>query len=178
MRGACFAVIEFGMLHARARTHALHVAGHDVGTGAHGILVAQCAIKHVADDFHVAVAMFAEATTCRHAILVDHAQRSPMHVLVIVVTGEGKAVPGIQPAVVGMATFAGRSQGDHLVLLNLWSAQNDRITYVDKDCLHSLFVPYMELYRIQLQACPTPATQFAAVASFGTYRSQPPASAL
>jgi hypothetical protein len=75
--------------------------------------VAQRTFQHVADDFHVAVAVFAEAAAGGHAILVDHAQRTPVDVLVVEIAREGEAVPRVQPAVVGVAASGGGAQGDH-----------------------------------------------------------------
>ena len=37
-------------------------------------------------------------------IVIDYAQRAKLDMLGIVVVGEGKAVPGIQPAVIGMTS--------------------------------------------------------------------------
>ena len=73
----------------------------------------QLARQHVADDLHVAVAVVAEARAGGDAVLVDHAQVAEAHVLRIVVAGEGKAVEGLQPAVVGMAAFLGLAKRQH-----------------------------------------------------------------
>src|SRR3546814_9453215 len=59
------------------------------------------------------MAMGAETLARLHAILVDHSQRPPMHVLGVVVVGEREAVPGVEPAVIGVATFMCGTQGDH-----------------------------------------------------------------
>src|SRR5690606_41341890 len=70
-------------------------------------------LETVAGDIRVAVAMGTETLAAGDAVLVDHPQRAPVHVPGIEVVGEGEAVPGIQPAMVGVATLGGRSQGDH-----------------------------------------------------------------
>src|SRR5882724_7570626 len=102
--------------HARTGAHALHIAGPDHRTGAHAVLVFQFAVEHVADDFHVAVRMLAEALSRGNAVFVDHAQRAVSHVLRIVVTGEGERVEALQPAVVGKSALVAFSQGVHLNL--------------------------------------------------------------
>lgn len=95
------------MGHATTGTHALNFARDDRRAMANGILVRQSTLDHVTDDLHVAMAVGAEALAWLHTILVDHAQRAPVHVADIVVIGERKAVPGLQPAVLGVTAFVG-----------------------------------------------------------------------
>ena len=73
----------------------------------------ELSFEYVADDLHVAMAVRTEAHAGLHAILVDDAQRSEAHVRGIVVIGKREAVPGIQPAVLGMAPFQCFAQRDH-----------------------------------------------------------------
>ncbi|MNL62498.1 hypothetical protein D3C87_1865240 [compost metagenome] len=54
-------VVELAVLHAAAGAHHLHVAGDDHRARAHRILVCQFAFEHIGEDFHVAVAVGAEA---------------------------------------------------------------------------------------------------------------------
>ena len=117
MGGLALGVVELAVHHAAAGAHALHVAGRDALDVAHAVLVGEVALQHIADDFHVAVPVGAEAGTRRDAVLVDDAQVAPAHVGGIVVTGERKAVVGLQPAVIGIATFLGLAKGQHAVLL-------------------------------------------------------------
>src|SRR5690606_19046102 len=112
-RGAGAVVVVFRVRDAGAGAHALHFAGHDRGAVAHRVAVRQRALEHVADDLHVAVAVRAETLARRHPVLVDHAQRAPVDVLGVLVTGEGKAVPRVQPAMVGVAAFGGGAGDDH-----------------------------------------------------------------
>jgi hypothetical protein len=56
---------------ATACAHALHVTGRNALDIAHAVLVRKIAFQHVADDFHVAVTMVAEAGARRDAVLVD-----------------------------------------------------------------------------------------------------------
>ena len=53
--------IEFAVLHAGAGGHVLELARLDDAPVAHRILVLQRAAQDVADDFHVAMRMLAEA---------------------------------------------------------------------------------------------------------------------
>ena len=59
--------------------------------------------QHVADDFHVAVAVGAEAGARRDAVFIDHAQVAEAHVARIVIVGKREAVKALEPAVVGIA---------------------------------------------------------------------------
>ena len=97
-----------------AGRHALHLAAPDDAAVAQAVLVLQRAGQDVGDDFHVAMAVRAEARAGRDAILVDDAQDAPAHFGRIVIVGEGEAVFRPQPAVVGqMAALLGRSDDDH-----------------------------------------------------------------
>src|SRR3546814_711999 len=113
MGHAVAVVVELRMGDAAPGAHALNLTRNDHGAIAHGILVGERALNDIADDFHVAMAMGAETLARLHAILVDHSQRPPMHVLGVVVVGEREAVPGVEPAVIGVATFMCGTQGDH-----------------------------------------------------------------
>ena len=98
---------------ALAGAHALDFAAADDPAVAQAVLVRQRAGKDVGDDLHVTVAVHAEAGTGCDAILVDDAQRAPTHFCRIVIFGEGKAVPGLQPAVIGITALVGGATLDH-----------------------------------------------------------------
>src|SRR5258706_4548023 len=121
MNGLPLGSVVFAVRDTRARAHALHVAGPDDRAVAHRIAVCEPALEHVADDFHVAVAMGAEPPARLHAILVDHAQRPKARVAGGVVVGEGKAMEGVEPPVLGMAAFVGPSNVDHLRLSSVFT---------------------------------------------------------
>src|SRR5690606_482067 len=104
--------VELGVGDPGAGAHALDLAREDALDVAHRVAMHQRALQHVADDLHVAVAVGAEALAAGDPVLVDHPQRAPVHVLGVEIAGEGEAVPGVQPTVVGVAAFAGRAQGD------------------------------------------------------------------
>ena len=105
MRGGVGRVVELAVLHAAARAHALHVARRNAFDVAHAVFVRQVARHHVADDFHVAVAVRAKAHARRNAVFVDDAQIAPAHVRRVVVAGKRKAVERLEPAVVGVAAL-------------------------------------------------------------------------
>jgi len=90
---------------AAPRAHALHVARADHAAVADAVAVRQLAFKHIAEDFHVAMPMAAEAGAGRDPVFVDHPQRAEAHLLRIVIIGKGKGMPGIQPAVIRMAAL-------------------------------------------------------------------------
>ena len=64
----------------------------------------QVAAQHIADDFHVTMAVRAKARARRNAVFVDDAQIAPAHELGVVVVGERKAVKRLEPAVIGVAS--------------------------------------------------------------------------
>src|SRR5664280_223597 len=113
-------VVELAVLHAAPGAHALHVARPDdagrralAATGAHAVFVRQLAFEHIADDFHIAMAVRAEAASGRDAILVDDAQVAAAHMPRVVIVGERKAVAALQPAVVGIAAVGRFAKRDH-----------------------------------------------------------------
>jgi hypothetical protein len=57
--------------------------------------------------------MGAEAGAGGDAVFIDDAQIAPAHMGRIVVAGEGKAVLGHQPAMVGVAPVGGFADADH-----------------------------------------------------------------
>jgi hypothetical protein len=83
-----FSMVELAVLDAGTCAHALHVARGNAFDIAHAVLVGQIARQHIADDFHVLVAMCAKTGTCSDTIFVDHTQITPAHVRRVVVTGE------------------------------------------------------------------------------------------
>ena len=85
MRGVVRCVVELAVLHTRARAHALHIAWGYALDVAHRVLVRQIAREHVADDFHVTVAVGAKASAGGDAILIDHKQVAKAHMLGVVV---------------------------------------------------------------------------------------------
>ncbi len=62
----------------------------------------ELAVQHVADDFHVAMAVRAEPLAGGDAVLVDDAQRTELDVLRIEVIRERERVIRLEPAVVGV----------------------------------------------------------------------------
>jgi hypothetical protein len=59
------------------------------------------------------MAVGAEALPGSDPVLVDDAKRSEPRVLRIIVIGEGKRMPGVEPAVLGMPALLGLSDPDH-----------------------------------------------------------------
>src|SRR5688572_1317437 len=105
--------VEFAMLHTRTRAHALHTARTNNGTVAHIVHVRQCSLQHITDDLHITVTMSAETASGLDSIIVNDAQRTKPGMFGVVVIGKRKAVPGIQPAVIGMAAFLGSTYFHH-----------------------------------------------------------------
>ena len=99
--------IEFGMLDPVASGHVLEFARFNDAAVAHGILVFQLAGNDVGKDFHGAMRVGAEALAGSDLVIVDHAEGAKAAVVGVVVSGEGKGVVGIKPAVVGMEAVLG-----------------------------------------------------------------------
>ena len=88
MRFLPLGVVELAVLDATTGAHALHIAGGNAFDIADAVLVRQIARHHIADDFHVLVAVGAKAGFGRDAVFVDHAQIAPTHVRGVVVAGK------------------------------------------------------------------------------------------
>src|SRR5215470_1923023 len=89
--------IEFAVPNARAGGHTLNIARTNDGTGAQTVFVFQGAANDVADDFHVAVWMRAEAAARGDTVVVNHSQGAEAHLTRIVVIAEGKRVVTVEP---------------------------------------------------------------------------------
>ena len=72
----------------------------------------ECALEHVGDDLHVAVAVSGEALARRDAIVVDHAQRAEPHVRGIVILAERERVSAVEPVDLRAAARGGGSDDD------------------------------------------------------------------
>ena len=103
--------IDFAMPDAGAGAHDLDLAGSDLRLVAEAVAVLDRALEYVTEDFHVTMRVHREANPGRDDVLIDHAQRTEAHVGGVVVIGEAEGMPGAQPAVVGMAAFAGAADG-------------------------------------------------------------------
>ena len=88
VRGLSFGVVELAVHHAFAGAHALNVTGRDALHIAHAVFVRQVARHHIADDFHVFVAMRAKACARCNAVFVDDTQIAPAHKGRVVITGK------------------------------------------------------------------------------------------
>ena len=73
----------------------------------------QRAFEHVADDFHVAMAVGAETGARRDAVFVDDAQVPEPHVVAVQVVREREAVVALEPAVIGVAALFGFAKRQH-----------------------------------------------------------------
>src|SRR5690606_34447964 len=105
---AVLEIVEFAMHDAGARAHALHISGADDAavagtrfTVAHAVFVGEFSFKHIADDFHVAVAMGAKAVAGSNRVVVDDEQIAMALMLDVEIASERKTVGALQPATVG-----------------------------------------------------------------------------
>src|SRR5438045_7258869 len=118
--------IEFAVPNPRARAHPLHVARAYRRTVADRILVRKRTGKHVADDFHIAMAMRAESLSGLDPVLIDHTERAELDMPRIEIVRERKAVERLEPAMVGVAAFAAASYFVHRCSFNGPHAERPR----------------------------------------------------
>ena len=97
-------MVELTVGHTPAGAHALNIPRPDDATHrrsgrsvqphrtrlavAHAVLVRQFSGQHIADDFHVAVAMRSEARARRNSVFIDDAQVTESHMLGIAIVGK------------------------------------------------------------------------------------------
>ncbi|MEY3409792.1 MAG: hypothetical protein RIS02_1519, partial [Pseudomonadota bacterium] len=117
VRVLSFGMIELAVHHTLASAHSLNIPGWNAFDVAHAVFVRQVARQHIADDFHVFVAMSAKAGAGGNAVFVDDAQIAPAHEFRVVITSKRKAVKGLEPTMVGITTFCGTANLNHKLLL-------------------------------------------------------------
>src|SRR6266478_176417 len=108
-----FRRIELAVANARPGRHALHFARLNHRSGAQTVLVLQRSFKNIGDDFHVAMRMHAEAAAGADPVIVDDAETAKTHLGGIVVIGEGKRMPAVQPIEPGLPPLVSRSNAYH-----------------------------------------------------------------
>lgn len=101
------------MMDTRARAHALDVAHPDDRAGADGIAVFEFAVEDIGDDFHIPMPVRAEALAGPDAVLIDDPQRPETHMRRVVIIGERKTMPAVEPIESGMASLFGGTADDH-----------------------------------------------------------------
>lgn len=120
-----FVHVVLRVLNTGAGRRELHFAAMDDLRVAHGVLVLQFAVDDVREDFVLAVRVSVEAGGRLHAIFVENAKATEaIGELRVLVRGERPRVEGLQPAVIGVTTGAGRTTSDaelrgHSTLLKL-----------------------------------------------------------
>jgi hypothetical protein len=77
------------------------------------ILMGDRALDDVGHDFHVAMGMRREAGAGSDPVVVPHAQRTPVHAVVVAVIGEAEMEVGLEPAMVRLAEFVEGPEFDH-----------------------------------------------------------------
>lgn len=97
--------IEFAVGDAGTLAHSLKLAGSEDFAITHRISVFEGSLQHVRYDLHVVVGMGAKALAGSHEIFVHHPKGAKADVARVVVVGERKRMKGLEPAVVGVASF-------------------------------------------------------------------------
>ena len=81
---------------------------------AHGVAVVQLPLDHHRDDLHVPVRVHAKALAGGNDVVIDDPERTKAHPVRVVVTGEGEAVPAVEPIELAMETLScGTQQRGH-----------------------------------------------------------------
>src|SRR5437660_1506296 len=106
-------MVELAVHDASTSTHSLHIAGWNALHVAHAVLMGEFAREHVADDFHVAVTVLAEAGPRRHAVFVDYPQVAPAHVGRVVIASKRERVVALEPAMIRVAAVLRFAQSEH-----------------------------------------------------------------
>ena len=101
------------MLNSRTGAHPLHLAGHDFSVIAERIFVRHSTFEHVGNDLHVSVTVHSKALTRRDVVVVNHAQRAEMYVLVVLIFSKREAESALQPAMIGLTAIFGFSKRQH-----------------------------------------------------------------
>src|SRR5262249_57434896 len=82
--------IVLGVANAGAGAHHLHVAGVDPAFISETVLVGDCALADVGDDFHVGVGVGRKARIGGDFVIVPNPQGSPAHSRGVLVVAERK----------------------------------------------------------------------------------------
>src|SRR5258706_1066685 len=102
MQGLGLRIVELAVLYPAACAHTLDVTRADGRAGSSGVFVGEFTRQHIADNFHVAVAIRPKARARSYAILVDDTQGAELHVPRVLVVREGKRVKSLKPAMIGL----------------------------------------------------------------------------
>jgi len=106
--------VELAVYDSGAGRHRLDRVRPDDMPLAHAVLMREAAFEDVTDNLHVAMGVGAKTLPRSYTIVVDDPQSAESHVRGVVIVREGKGMPGIQPAVVGVAPVASVPDRDHL----------------------------------------------------------------
>jgi len=115
-------MIELRMLYASTCAHPLQVTRDNRRAITHGIAMRQLTGQDPTENFHVAVTMGTKARPGGNTVLINHPQRAERHVIGVLITSERKAVPGIEPPMLAMASFVGRTSCHHELFLQTKNA--------------------------------------------------------
>ena len=96
--------VEFAVKYAGTGRHSLHVARPDDRAVAHAVFVLQGPVNDVRDDLHVLVRVRTETLRRCNTIFIDDPQRTKAHPFRIVIVRKRKRVPGLEPAMIRLAT--------------------------------------------------------------------------
>ena len=100
-----FARVVLRVAHPGTRAHDLELARRHLLFVAHAVLVLHRPFQHIGQDLHVFVRVGTEALTGVDDVVVNHPQGGEAHKVRVIIVGERESMPGIQPAMVSVATF-------------------------------------------------------------------------
>src|SRR6185437_2199380 len=106
--------IVFGMSDAAARAHQLYITGIDDPVRPRAVLMRERALQRDGDDLHILMRMAVETPSAFHDIVVQHAQRTELHLLPVVPVAETEGVMTVQPSEIYVAPLrSGMVYGCH-----------------------------------------------------------------
>ncbi len=88
----------------RPGAHYLELTGRNLLFVPHAVLMFHRAFQHVSQDFHVFMGMSTKALACVNHVIVNHAQCREPHKVWVIVVGKREGMPGIEPAMISVAT--------------------------------------------------------------------------
>src|SRR5207237_4329430 len=113
MHGLRLRVIVFAVLNAAPRPHELDFTGPNHAAAARAVFVLEGSLENVRQDFHVPMAVRAEALSGLDPVVVQHAQRAKAHVTGVVIVAERERVPAVEPAPLSLSSLCRASNVKH-----------------------------------------------------------------
>src|SRR6516162_47863 len=96
--------------------HDLHIARFGTALVAEAVLVGNCALPHISDDFHIGMRVRRKPRAGSDLVVIPNPQGSPSHALRVEVIGKREMMLGVEPVVMGPTQFLKGSALDHVTI--------------------------------------------------------------